>query len=83
MEITRIKSERFFNPLIGAYIQPKGRYCLKDERGFVGFKDSPYTPYFPGGGKKTLQSILDDGGFTSESDLVFIQPMATEYAHGA
>ena len=83
MEIVRIRSERFFNPSIGGYTQPKGAYCFKDSRGFVGFKDRPYTPYIPGGGKKALQSILDDGGFINENDLVFIQPMPVEYAHGA
>lgn len=83
MKITRISQERFFDPTKGGYIQPKGRYCLIDERGYVGFKDNPYSPYFPGGGKKALEAILADGGFINEADLVFIHPMPTEYAHGA
>ena len=80
MEIFRIKQERFFNPLMGGYIQPKGRYVLKDARGFVGFKNNPYTPYLPGGGKKALEALLEGGGFTNEDDLVFIQPMPIPYA---
>jgi len=75
MRIVKIKQERFYNPKVGGFIQPKGRYCLIDSRGFVGFKDSPYTPYFPGGGKKALEEILNSGGFTNEDNLVFIQPM--------
>ena len=75
MQITKIKDERFYNPPIGGYTQPKGMYCLKDNRGFIAFKTSPYTPYMPQGGKKALQIILDDGGFIDESEICFIQPM--------
>ena len=85
MKIVRITTERFFDPTKGGYCNPKGQYCFKDERGFVGFIDNPFIPYFPAGGKNVLISILKDGGFVSEKDLVFIQPMPepTLYAHGA
>ena len=75
MEIIKIKDERFYNPKFKGYVQPKGEYCFKDDRGYVAFKDYPYCPYIPCGSKKALQRILDTGGFIDESDLVFIQPM--------
>ena len=75
MTIVKITTERFFNPKFGGYVQPKNQYCLKDDRGYVAFKDYPHCPYFPQGGKKALQSILNAGGFSSESDILFIQPM--------
>ena len=75
MKIVKIRDEKFYVPTFDGYVQPKNQYCFKDERGYVGFKDSPYVPYFPQGGKKALECILNDGGFTSECDLVFIQPI--------
>ena len=73
MQIVKIKDEKFSYKF--GYIQPKGQYCLKDERGYIGFKDYPDVPYFPTGGKKALEQIIKSGGFTSEDDLVFIQPL--------
>ena len=71
MIIVKITTERFYNPKIGGYLQPKGKYCLKDERGYIGFISNPYIPYMPDGGKRALEGIE----FTDESQLVFIQPM--------
>jgi len=74
MKAIKITNEKFYNPTMGGFIQPQGKWCLLDDKGYVGFKDDPYIPYFPRGGKRALDEILTSGGFTNEDDIVFIQP---------
>jgi len=85
MKIVRITTERFFDPTKGGYLQPKGQYCLKDDRGYLAYTDNKYKPYFPNGGKKVLVELLQDKGFLTDPNLIFIQAMhePVPYAHGA
>lgn len=62
------------------FITPKGRATVRGwgllipGMGFVKFKCDA-VPYAPNGGKRALQSIINDGGFVSYDDLEFINPI--------
>lgn len=61
---------------------PKGRATVRGwgflipGMGFVKFKhDKDGLPYAPCGGRKSLESIINDGGFISYDDLEFVNPV--------
>lgn len=61
---------------------PKGRATVRGwgflipRKGFVKFKhDTDAVPYAPCGGRKALESIINDGGFVSYDDLEFVNPV--------
>jgi hypothetical protein len=44
--------------------------------GYVRFNaDAAGIPYSPNGGKRALQSIIDDGGFTDYNDITFVNAL--------
>lgn len=74
MTIKSLKNIKFKDDL-GVYeFSGRGNYALYVEgKGFVSL-DGGQSVYSPRGGKKALQSILDQGGFCGEVD--YIQPVA-------
>lgn len=44
--------------------------------GYVAFKNDNGLPYVPNGGAKTLQSVLDSGGFLNFDGMTFVKPYA-------
>ena len=61
---------------------PKGRATVRGwgflipGMGFVKFKhDDDAIPYAPCGGRKALESIINDGGFISYDDIEFVNPV--------
>ena len=70
MEIKKLGNYKF-KDAIGTYVM-SGYGLYVEGKGFVTLDgDKPYTPV---GGKRALQSILEQGGFTSEPQ--YIQPVA-------
>jgi hypothetical protein len=63
LKIVKLSGQKFaINK--SSYTMPKGFVLYHPVFGFLGFSDG-ISPYQPIGGKKALQSILEDGGFTS------------------
>ena len=60
-----------FEDKIGLYTM-KGFAFYEDENGFVSLDGS--VPYYPAGGRKALQRILETGGFTGE--VFYITPVS-------
>lgn len=58
-----------------SYIMPKGFALYHPIFGFLGFSDG-ITPYQPKGGKKVLESILEQGGFISFDTMKWWKPIA-------
>ena len=70
MEIKKLGNYKF-KDAIGTYVM-SGYGLYVAGKGFVTLDgDTPYTPV---GGKRALQSILEQGGFTAEPQ--YIQPVA-------
>ena len=56
----------------GYYKVSQGFALYSPFLGYMAFKDSPFVPYAPAGGRKALQSILDAGGMVDFSLNVWI-----------
>ena len=70
MKIKSVKNLKFKDSF-GIYTT-SGLALYEDGKGFVTMDGE--TPYIPQGGRKALQSILDNGGF--EGDVKYIRPVA-------
>lgn len=78
MEIKRLKGARFGTERICQIVT--GWALFEKGRGYLAFsaqrdKYGILAPYIPCGGKKALQSILNQG-FTSMDGIEFVMPMA-------
>lgn len=73
--IKKLNGERFQGRFgSGSYV-PVG-YCLVHEAlGYLGFKDSPFTPYIPCAGVKFLEMVLTYGGIVSCDNILWIKPV--------
>lgn len=77
MKLVRLKEANFGTNKL--YVKFTG-WCLYEEnKGYAAFtchtdKYGILTPYSPVGGKKALQTILDQGGFTSLEGITFVNP---------
>lgn len=63
LKVVRVKDRRFDLDQ-NRYILVSGYVLEHPTLGVLGWKDTDH-PYQPSGGEQTLQSILDEGGFTS------------------
>lgn len=77
--IKSVKNLKFGNEKV-FYILDSGFALYHPVLGFVCFKYSKdqyglLQPYLPVGGKKVLESILNNGGFLSYDDIDFIKPL--------
>jgi len=76
LTIKRIGSrERFKDTKSGKVFKKDGFAFHIPGKGYIGYRDEKGMPYTPGGGKKALQQILDDGGFLDYKKLVLINPV--------
>ena len=80
LEIKRITNLKFGTSK--AYLKGNGFALHHKDLGYLSFKSSNdglkygvKYPYSPQGGKKALQSILENGGFTNYDSVEWIQPM--------
>ena len=71
LQITRLKGETKFKHPLG-YTKPTG-YCFKTDKGYLSFDG--IIPYIPRGGKKALESILAQGGFTDYNNVIWLTPL--------
>ena len=76
MKIVKLTNAKFGNSRV--YTIVNGFALYEENRGFVAFscdrdKCGILTPYMPAGKKKTLQSILDAGGFCSFDGMEFVE----------
>lgn len=75
LKIEKLSGQKFRARFGGGYYVPVG-HCLHHEKlGYLGFKDSPFTPYIPCGGKQALERILKDGGMVSFDQIQWIRPI--------
>ena len=65
LQIVKMSNQKFAVP--GGYMMLKGYALYHPVFGFFGFKGDN-KPYTPAGGKKTLQSILNEGGLLDFTD---------------
>lgn len=73
LQIVRLDDLKFPTP--NGYAQKRGWGLYIAGKGFVKFKtDEGFVPYAPIGGRKSLQSILDSGGFIDYDSIEFILP---------
>ena len=71
LQIVRLKGiTKFRHPL--GYTKPTG-YCFKTEQGYLSFDG--LVPYMPVGGKKALESILNQGGLTDYDNVKWLIPL--------
>lgn len=71
LQIVKLGSQKF--KTVNGYYQPKGFALKHPELGYFSF-DTEY-PYSPKGGKKALQSILDQGGLLNFDNTKWLQEM--------
>lgn len=73
LTIVRLKGETKFKHPLG-YTAPWG-YCFKHpEKGYFAFEGET-SPYIPCGGRKSLVSIMEQGGFLNFDNAVWLQPL--------
>lgn len=71
LEIVNLKDYQFATPQ--GYVKVKGFAFFIKGKGFLKYKsDRNFIPYVPMGGRKSLQSIIDAGGFLWYNDFEFI-----------
>jgi len=75
MEIVKLVNEKFGTNLI--YRTESGYALYEEGKGYVAFSSNRdkfgiLIPYMPCGGKKALQSILNDGGFISPDGIEYV-----------
>jgi hypothetical protein len=68
LKIVKLSDQKFSHP--AGYVMYKGFALYHPTLGFFGFKGDG-KPYTPVGGKKALQSILNDGGLLSFDDSIW------------
>lgn len=74
LQIVRLDDFTFDTPKGHATVRGWG--FLIPGMGFVKFKhDDDAIPYAPCGGRKALESIINDGGFISYDDIEFVNPV--------
>lgn len=78
LEIKRVNGLKFGNKKI--YCMAKGYGLYHKDLGFLAFKEDNKgqpapKPYTPKGGKKALESILENEGLSSYENIEWIQPM--------
>ncbi|WP_405169325.1 3-isopropylmalate dehydratase [Paenibacillus sp. FSL H3-0286] len=73
LQIIKLSNQKF-RLTKNSYIMPSGYALYHPTFGFFGFK-SDKKPYSPVGGKKALQSILNDGGLLDFDNSVWWLPM--------
>ncbi len=71
LEIKNIKGLKFSDKN-GYYMASKNTYAFKTEKGYYSM-DGKF-PYSPAGGKRSLQEIIDCGGFTDYDNVKWIVP---------
>jgi len=80
MEVANMKIVKLTNKKFGTRFisRPVSGYALYEEgKGYIAFSSDRdgfgiLIPYIPRGGKKVLQSILDDGGFISLDGMEYV-----------
>ena len=72
LKIVNIKNIKFEGK-DGYYMSSKAAWAFKNSKGFLSY-DGVF-PYVPQGGKKTAQSIIDNGGFLNYDGMHFIKEM--------
>lgn len=74
LQIVRLNDFKFDTPKGRATVRGWG--LLIPGKGFVKFKcDADALLYAPCGGRKALESIINDGGFISYDDIEFVNPV--------
>jgi hypothetical protein len=71
LKIIKLGTQKF--KAEGGYYKPNGYAICHPELGYFSFEED--YPYIPVGGRKTLKSILDAGGFTDFNSSYWIQPI--------
>ncbi|QSF43509.1 hypothetical protein [Paenibacillus tianjinensis] len=73
LQIVKLSGQKFAVTK-NSYTMPSGFALYHPVFGFLGFADS-IAPYQPGGGKKSLQSILSGGGFWTFEGMKWWKPI--------
>lgn len=75
LKIKKLNGERFRSRFGGGTYVPVG-YCLHhDKLGYLGFEDTPHTPYIPCYGQRALEIFMEEGGISSAMHIVWIKPV--------
>lgn len=74
LQIVKLEGNvKFLSKGINNYYLPYGYCFLHPQKGYFAFKEDE-TPYIPAGGRKALESIVQDGGFIDFDTAVWLKP---------
>lgn len=75
LKIVKLKGQKFSGRFGMGYYVPTGECLYHENLGYMAFKNSPFMPYVPNGGRKALVQFMTGGGLRDLEHVIWVKPL--------